>query len=466
MKKSILFLLIVFSSNAVLSQEFWDLRKCINHAIENNINIQSQLLTNELNTENAKQTNYNALPNLNSNVSHGYNWGQRIDPFTNQFASERVRNNNLNVSTNVVLFNGLRIGKLKEQAKLAVTAGEFDLGETANDISVAVSQSFLSNLLSKEQLKIAQGQRDITLQQIDRMTKLVNGGQEPKANLYELEAQLATDDLGIVRIENDILLSRVSLINLLQLKGAESESFDIVAPDNLSDDIVIPAVSANELYQSAIANQPEIQAAMIREDQTTIDIDVAKSDGLPSLSLFGSIGSGYSGANSEGVGETNSAFIPVGQVGIGGETVFTLQEQESFSDFQTRSFGDQLDQNFNQSLGFNLSIPIFNGFASKTNVSRAKINLELARLNTERVKNTLANETQQAYANAIAALNQYKSTEKSVEVFERNFDNAQKRFENGLINSTEFNAAKTQMQNQQFQMISSKYEYIFRMKIM
>ncbi|MFT5566212.1 MAG: outer membrane protein, partial [Glaciecola sp.] len=84
----------------------------------------------------------------------------------------------------------------------------------------------------------------------------------------------------------------------------------------------------------------------------------------------------------------------------------------------------------------------------------------------ERVKNTLANETQQAYANAIAALNQYKSTEKSVEVFERNFDNAQKRFENGLINSTEFNAAKTQMQNQQFQMISSKYEYIFRMKIM
>jgi len=237
-------------------------------------------------------------------------------------------------------------------------------------------------------------------------------------------------------------------------------------PENLEIEVVIPSLSADDLYKSAMANLPQVKAAQLREEQRALDIDVAKSGSMPSLSLFGSVGSGYSGANQESVGEGVSDFIPLGQVGIGGETVFSLTERTFFDEFETKSFGDQLDQNFNQSLGLNLSIPIFNNFGSKIAIKRAKIGLELAKLNQERVSNQLSSETQQAHANTMAALNQYKAAEKSTEVLTLNFDNAQKRFENGLINATEFNAAKTQLQNQQFQMVSAKYEYIFRMKIM
>jgi len=301
---------------------------------------------------------------------------------------------------------------------------------------------------------------------LDRMKKLVDGGLEPKASQYELEAQLAQDDLSIVRIENDILLSKTDLANLLQLKKEDADNFTILAPENLDVDVKVPSISAADLYRSAINILPEAQAAIIREEQSAIDVEIAKSGGLPTLTLFGSVGSGYSGANREGVGQGTEGFVPLGQVGIGGLTVFSLQEQTFYEDFQTKSLGDQLDQNFNQSVGLNLSVPIFNNYSTKIDVQRARIGMEQAHLNSERINNRLSAETQQAYANAIAALNQFKAAEKSSDVLTRNFDIAKKRFEGGLINTTEFNSAKTQMQNQQFQMVSSKYEYIFRMKIM
>ena len=458
-----LILLIGISS---FGQEAWGLRKCIEYAIDNNVDIHSQRLQNQINDQNSRQAKLNIYPNLNGGVSHGYNWGQRIDPFTNSFASERVRNNNLNLNSSVTLYGGSRLQKLKERAQLEIEAGNYDLTKASNDISILIAQSFLSNLLSQEQLKIAEGQRQITVEQIDRMSKLVESGTEPKASLYELEAQLSQDDLSIVRIENDILLSRTDLVNLLQLKKEDAANFAILAPDNLDAQVVMPAISAADLYRSAIDKLPEAQAATLREEQSAIDVEVAKSSGLPTITLFGSVGSGYSGANQEGVGEAISSFVPLGQVGIGGQTVFSLQEQTFYNDFQTRSMGDQLDQNFNQSLGLNLSIPIFNNYSTKIDVQRARIGMEQAQLNSERINNRLSAETQQAYANAIAALNQYKAAEKSSDVLTRNFDIAKKRFEGGLINSIEFNTAKTQMQNQQFQMVSSKYEYIFRMKIM
>jgi len=410
-------------------QESWDLGKCINYAIENNVDIQSQKLQNEVNEQNSKQAKYNAYPSLNANVSHGYNWGQRIDPFTNSFASERVRNNNLNLSSNVTLYGGSRLKKLQERAALDIEAGGYDLSKASNDISILIAQSFLSNLLSKEQLKIAIGQRELTLEQLERMKKLVVGGQVPKANQYELEAQLAQDELSIVQIENNILLSKTDLVNLLQLKKEDAANFDIIAPENLDAEVVIPSISAADLYRSAIDKLPEAQAATLREEQSALDVEVAKAGGLPTLTLFGSIGSGYSGANVEGVGDQTSGFIPLGQVGIGGLTVFSLQEQTFFNDFETKSLGDQLDQNFNQSLGLNLSIPIFNNYGTKINVQRARIGMEQARLNSERINNRLSAETQQAHSRAIAALNQYKSAEKSSDVLERNFNNAKTRFE-------------------------------------
>lgn len=455
-------LLMSLSTSA---QDAWSLRKCIDYAINNNLDIQAGELQNELNTLNLQQAKYNALPNLNASANHGYNWGQRIDPFTNQFASDRVRSNNFNLNSNVVLFGGFSVKNQKEQAALAVEAGEYDINQTANNVALNTAQLFLTNLLAKEQLQVLKSQRDITASQIERMEKLVAGGQEPKASLYELQAQLATDNFNIVSAENDILQSRLNLINQLQLKSEESANFDIVAPANLDLEVKMPGVNASSLYSEAISNLPDVKAAEARESQNALDVDIAKSGTLPNLTLFGSIGSGYSGANQVGVGQTTETFVPIGQVGLGGETVYTLAPQTSYEGFEARSFGDQLDQNFNQSLGLSLSIPIFNNFTNKTAVQRAKVNMELARVNTERVKNRLSQETLQAYTNAVAAMNQYMAAQSNLDALQINFDNAKVRFEQGLMNATEFNQARLQLQNQQIQLLRAKYDYIFRTKI-
>ncbi len=466
MVKSLTLFIFIIVNFTLFSQDSWGLKQCIDYAVENNIDVQLQSMQNQFYSEDYTLAKYNMLPSFNGNISHGYNWGQRIDPFTNQFASERVRNNNLNLSSNVVLYNYSRIKNQREKAAISIEYGEFDLKKTKNDISIQVAQSFLSYVVLSEQLEIAKSQLSITNEQITRMQKLVTNGQNAKGDLYELEAQLATEQLNKIRTENDISFARITLINLLQLNSEEALNFSIVPPTDIAFEQQGMSMSVDEIYQNALGYLPEIKSAELRTKQSMKDVDLAKSSGMPSLNLFGSIGSGYSGANLEGLGDGTLTYIPLGQVGVGGQTVFSLQERLIYDNFETKSFGDQLSQNFNQSVGLNLSIPIFNGFSTKTSVAKAKISIEMAKLSEERIRNQIASDIRLAYTNVIAAIHQYQSVNSSLDVVQRNFDNAQKRFENGLINATSFNAAKVQLQNQQLQLLNAKFEYHFRIKIM
>lgn len=469
LRTSIFILFFSLLGFAVSAQEKWDLQKCIDYALDNNLSVQQSQLNIERAEIGLTQSKYALLPNLNAQATYGYNFGQRIDPFTNEFATERVGSSNLFMSSSLDIFNGFSKMNTIKRNEADLEASKYDLKTIQNDISLQLCLAYLQILRNKENAQIAQEQLTLTQSQVDRTQILVDAGQLPQGTLYDAQAQAAQEELNLVNAENAIVLARLNLTQIMQLSPQEAENFEIVTP-NLSDEgTELLNKTAIDIYIRAKQEMPEIQAVEQRKTAAEYDLKVAGGNLYPNLSLSGSVGSGYSGANRVIVGQgTNVGFVPIGQVQGSGAPVLTIQEQTIYSDgdYKTKSFGDQLSDNFNQNLQLNLVIPIFNGLSARSNVNRAKINQLDAEIRYSQVSNQLRFDVENAYADAKAAMNSYIAAQKAVLALEESFGYAQVRYDEGVINTVQFNDIKTQYTNAQSSMTNSKYDFVFRTKIL
>jgi outer membrane protein len=462
----VIYFAIIFSTIGK-SQEAWSLEKCISYAIENNIQVKQQELQQEMAVQELNQSKAALSPNLNAGATHGYNWGQTIDRFTNQFATERVRTNNLFISSDVTLFNGFQTINTIKQNKLNWLASQQDVEKIKNDISLNVANSYLQILFNTENVRIADSQKNVTQLQLERVNILFDVGTVSKSNVLDLESQLATEELNLVNAENTLQLSLLSLIQLLQLPIEQSGTFKIEQPLLNSFNIDKVIISAEEIYNIALLQQPQIKSAEYNSQSANKSLDVAKGLRSPSLSLSGSLGSGYSGASQEGTGAlVNFGKIPVGIVEGSGAIVSSIEDQVGYNDFRTKPFNDQINDNINKSVSLSLSIPIFNGLSAKTSIERAKINVENAALNIQSSKNQLLQDVQSAHLNAQAAYKKFIAATKATDASKESFGYAQIRYDQKIINSVEYINSKNISTNAEIELIKAKYEYIFRTKIL
>lgn len=472
MPKSILPVIIALLISVVVSgQEKWDLQKCIDYALENNLSIQQSRLNIERAEVGLTQSKYSLLPNLNAQATHGYNFGQRIDPFTNQFATERVQSNSFFMSSSLDLFNGFSKVNAVKRSQADVSAGEYDLKTIQNDISLQLCLAYLQILRNEENAAIAREQLTLSQSQVTRTQTLVEAGQLSRGFLYDIQAQFAQEEFNLVNAENGIELAKLNLTQIMQLTPEEAANFEIVTPDLSDEGQELLDQSAMDIYIRAKQLMPQIQAAEHRKDFAKYDLKVAGGNLYPNLSLSGSVGSGYSGANRVIVGQgTNIGQVPIGEAYVQGVAipVVSLQQQTIYTDgdYKTKDFADQLSDNFNQNIQLNLVIPIFNGLSARSNLNRAKINQLDADIRYAQISNQLRFDVEQAYADAKAAMNSFMAAQKAVFALKESFDNAQVRFDQGVINSVEFNDLKTQYTNAQSNMTNAKFDFVFRTKIL
>lgn len=457
-------LLILLQS--VRAQDYWDLQRCIDYALFNNITVQQSKLGIENAEINHDQSRYGLLPSVNAGASHGYNWGQRIDPFTNQFASERVRSNNFFVSGALDLFNGFNKMKVVRQRSEELAASEYDYMTMQNDIAMQIALAYLQVLLNKENVKISENQVAISKEQAERMKLLVDAGSEPMGSYYDFLSQLAQEEFTLVTNQNAVTLSMLNLMQLLQLSQNEAPNFDIVTPDFSDVGMELISNTSNDIYNRAKESLPQVQAADRRRTSAEYALDASRGLLYPTLTLSGAVGTGYSGINQEGVGDPLFDFVPIGTVAGTNDQVLSLFPQTIYPDFQTKSFGDQLNDNLNRNLFLNLNIPIFNGMAARANTSRAKIAQLDADLSYTQVTNNLRFEVEQAYADAKAALNSYMASQKAVEALTESFKYAEIRFQQSVINVVDYNNIKTQYTIAQSNLVRAKYDFVFRTKIL
>jgi len=456
---SIAFLLPVFS----FSQKIWTLEECINYALENNLDIKKQLLTVETNKSTLLQSKLGMLPDLNANATNVWNFGQTIDQYTNTFATNTVRSNNFYIQSGFTIFSGLQKFNTVKQNQLNLLASKYNLDVLKNDISLSVAGYYLDILFNLELLDVAREQLRITKAQVVRISKMVEAGASAKGDLLNIQAQQSAEELALIEAENRLNISNLSLQQLIDLPV--TRDFIVEKPALKTVEAPKELITPEIIFEHALKIRPEIKSAELNVKSAQKYVAITRGSVTPVLSFGGSWGTGYSGAAQE-LDPTIPPVIKTENIGISQishDTVLGIFEQSSY---RIRSFKDQMKVNENQSLGFYLSVPIFNGWQGRTAISKAKILAHQAELDLDIKIRDLRKLIEQAYADAVASLKKYNSSQEKVKAQEESFKYTSQKFDVGMMTSFDYNNSKKDLTKAQSDLLQAKYDFIFKTTIL
>jgi outer membrane protein len=449
----------------------WTLQRAIDYALQNNLTVRQQQLTAELQNATLRQSRAALLPSANLNGTQAWNYGTGIDPLTNDFVSQTIRSNNFSANSQVTLFSGFQLRNTVKRNALDSEASVLDIEKARNDLSLNVASAFLQLVLAEELVRANEVRVSSSTSQVERTQKLLKAGSVAESNLLDSQAQLASDEVNVVTAQNQRDLARLSLVQLLNLPSPAGFAIEVPPlPD--PDDEPLLAADPDGTYQTAQSLLPEIKAADLRVRSAQRSLDIARGGYYPRLAFGAGVFTGFSSSRLARVfngDSTDAVQVPVFQT-IGGQPVpssfFLLQPKQAIPEFLPSSFSSQIKDNIGKNLQFSLQIPILNGLQARTTVQRAQINIRQQELRAEQTRLTLRQTIQQSYADAIAAQRRYLSARRQVEALTTAYRNAEIRFNNGLLNGTEFNIAKNTLTAAESTMIQAKYEFIFRRKVL
>ncbi len=460
-----LLLLLSTAATAQQASKVWTLRELIDYAISNNLTVKRSVYGVQSGQVNYLQSKMAMLPTLNASANYGFNWGRNIDPVSNQFVEERINSINASASGSWLLWNGFRLFYAMKQNETELEALNQDLIKARNDVILNVITLYLNVVFNKELKRVAELQVASTREQLERTRKLSEAGAVPLADVLNLEAQLATNELTVVQRDNTYNLSVLQLKQALQLPASQPlEVADL--PAGIDAEPVITRTS-EEIFESAVALMPEIQAARLRQRSAMFALRSARGNYYPRLSLIGNVTTLYSTARKEAFIEgINSVPVEIGYLQSNpAERVLTDQLVPQYT-FRTMSYEDQFRNNLGKGLGFNLAIPIFNGFAARSAVQRAAINRELADIGFIENENRLRQAVETAYNDAVAAAKTYESALKQVKARDEAYRMTKQRFELGAANYVEYQVAENDLYRAQSDVLRARYDFIFRKKVL
>ncbi len=464
MKKLLILFIIVFFASNLNAQKKWSLEECIQYALDNNIQVKQSQLAAESDEISVLQNKLGVLPNLNGNVGHNYNWGRNIDPTSNTYTDQQTQSNSFSLTSSIDLFNGFQKVNSVRQSQSNYMASKYDVEKMKNDIALLIGQAYLQILFNKEQVEISQNQVDISILQITRTKNLYEAGTIAKGSLLDMQAQGALEEANLVAAQNQLELSYLVLVQLLDLKS--TKDFDIVKPE-ITMESKITLIPADQVFAYASGVMPEIKSAEFRLKSSYSGLAIARSYRYPSLTLSGYYGSNYADNFLDYTrikSFSTFAGLPTNYTVEG--TGEKIVQQITNVEFENMSFKDQLENNLSKSLRFSLTIPIFNGYQVNANVSKAKLNTLNADYNLQTVKNQLQKNIEQAAADAQGAYKSYNASQKAVTSFQESFNYTQQKFDVGMINSVDYNDAKNKLIKSQSDLLSAKYNFIFKKVIL
>ena len=453
----ILGLLLCTGLNA---QQRWSLQQCVEYATKNSISIKQA--QNQINNAALalKQNQANRLPQINASVGGNIQFGRTIDPTTNSFNSQSITSNSLSLSGGIPIYSGGQIKNSITQSRIDMEAIRYDAATASNTLALNVAANYLNVLLAEEQLAIAKTQLDQSRLQLAQTEKLIEAGSRPRNERLDALSQVALNEQTVVDAENQVILRYLSLKQLMLLDPAQElliERPEIIIPTSANPDAFV----LDEIYNGALGTQPQILAGLKRRESAMIGIDLAKAGMLPSLSLFGNLNA-YASSRAYNYG-FRSQTISQTAFFNGQPITFEIESQIPIQ-LGKQAWTDQINQNFGQSIGMQLSIPIFNNNRNRISMDRAKINVAGVDLNNEQAKQQLKTDIQTAIANARAARRSYIAAQAAEEASRLAFESAQQRFDIGAANQLDFNTARNNLSRAQMDLTRAKFQYIFNLK--
>lgn len=462
--KKFLTLIALTASLHSFSQEKWDLRKCVDYAIQNNISVKQADVQARLSKLLADQSKLTHLPNANASISTTYQHGLNINPTTNVFENVDITGGNLGFQSNYTIFNWFARKNNIDANLLTAKADEMNIERTKNDLALSVANAFLQVMLRREQANVSSVQLKQSQEQLRNTRKFVDAGSQPELNAIQLEAQVERDSATYIQA---LAAVEQGVINLKAFMNFDFASqFDIVYPavENIPVDNILD-LQPQAVYELALMNQPQQKVTAMRIEASQKTVSAARGAMYPTLTASGSLNTRFA----------NNVYDYKSTPVLGQTSAYALDNankypvyayQNAITGIDKVNFGNQLNRYFGQAVGLNLNVPLFNAHQSRTQWERAKINVRQTQLQDDQEKQTLRSNVYNSYQDAYSSLQKYNSSKKSVAVSEKALDYAQKRYDAGLLGTLDLITTRNNVFTAKIQELSNHYEYVFKLKVL
>lgn len=417
------FIITLFLTQLAIAQEqststdsnIWSFEDCVKYALENNITVKEAALNTEIAEVDYYKSKSARLPNLFGSASQSFSNGNSIDPITSDYVTDQIHSTNVGINSSVTLFQGNQLNNQVSQNKLLLEQSIFQQEVEKNNIELALLEAYLQALYSKESITIAENNLRASENELERAKIRLDAETITLSDYTEVQSQTATNRYEVITAKNTYQQYIIELKQLLELPPIATIE---IAP--VAEVAAINPMDRLEIYQTALNIMPEIEVSKLGIASSEKDLAIAKGAYLPTLSLSGSLGSGY-------------------------------------TSIDNNSFADQFDFNFNQQVGLTLSIPIFNRNQTKAAVQTASINMDKARISKQSTEKALYKQVELAYQNALSAQEQLRAAETSQESAEQAYELAQQKYDLGSMSTTDLVISQNTYMNTQQNYLQAKY---------
>ena len=472
MRTTLLNIFLLFIVFQVSAQQKWDLRQCVDYAMKNNISVKQADVQARIIALQLKQAQLSVYPNANLTSGLGTQFGRSIDRTTNIYSNTQSLYQNIQLQSGILVYNYNRLKNTIAYEQFSANAALQDVEKAANDAALSVCTYYLQVLAAKEQVIISQLQIGQTKTQLDITKKQVEAGSLPELNRLEIEAQLANDSSTYISAQSNFDQSVLALKGVLNMDAAAP--FEVAIPESTS----IPTLPLSELqpevvFQLALNNQPLQKANDFRIKAAEKNIAINKAQMYPTLNFGVNLASNFYNSFQRVDGYSINGYSPNGDmVSIGNNNYYISSPNISIKQSRNslgeiwKGYGSQLNNNFGQTLGFSLTVPIFDNGQYRTAYEQSKLTYKSQLLNKEGADLTLKQNIYTAYSNAISSLQKVNAAKKSVETNQKVFDFATKRYNLGLLSTIDLLTNQNNLLRAKLQLVGNEYDYIFKMKLL
>lgn len=402
----------------------WTLQDAIDYALKNNISVNTLRLSAQSSQQDLLQSKAALYPNLSASASQSLVNSKDTDPVVGGFATQASFSSNYSISSSFTLYNG---GYLKNDIKsknLSLQIANLNVQETQNDISLSIAQAYFNILLAKENKVSLEAVLVTSKEQLQQGQIKYKAGSIARKDLVQIESQVASDAYNLVNADNTVRLNTVSLKQLLQLPA--TYELNIATPDTIPVSTTGPAL-LNAL-EDAMNTRPEIKNKDLSIQLAQVELEKVKAGAKPTVSLSAGLATGYSNS----------------------------QDYHYFT---------QVNDNFYQSLGLTVSIPIYSRRTNKTNIEKSKISIEQAKLSLLDTRTTLSQQIEQAYINWQNAQAQYVAAEAQLDASKESYDITNEQLRLGAMNLVEWQQQRSSYVQALQAYIQAKYTALLYNKV-
>lgn len=415
--------LVLAFGNALIAQNTWNLSQCISFALKNNIDLKKMEVEEKLASEDFNQSKRNLLPGISASSNAGFNFGRSIDPNTNGIVNTQFFNSNFDLGSSMTLFSGFKLINQIEYQKFRKKAAEMNRLNATDDLAFKVMGTYFDVLYYQGVLEIAKKQVEtsgINLKKVERQVEL---GMKSKTDLFEMKANFENEELKRIQAENFLKSADLQLKQYMNL----TDTARLVLAEEQTPFVASDIPERQNLFNSYLAWSPYYQSFQSQLKASRKQLSISRSLLYPTINANGAIGSGYSETNKD-----NSKKVI--------------------------NFNTQIDNNFSQYLGASLNIPIFGKWGYRSNITKAKLELEQAQNTLDEQKQKLYFEMQNNLNDLEAIEKEYNQYLKQLEADRLAFQASEKKIEQGFVSVVEFYIAKNRYANSESQVLKSRLQ--------